>query len=309
MKETIKELYDIDVITFIKVTNKVYRIKASKGDYALKYIDQNNLEPIIEKMKVIRISNFVYPIKNIYNQYVSSLEGVNFIVLPWIEEDAVLMKDLKLRFFLNALANLHNQSFYTIKANNSFFNQTYDFIANKIDKTADYLEEYMQKIERLDYKSPSQWLFILNYPLYISAIDKANKALDDFKDKCEKKNSIRMAFTYNDFDYKHIILKEEKILGIENVELAPPVYDVFYTFTELNEVNVDAKMYYEQYFQKFILDEYEKDWLLALLYIPKIENLSFNETKNIKEVISSLKYIKNSEEMASIIKNNDIGIQ
>jgi len=306
MKEIILELYNIEVLTFIKVTNKVYRIKTKEKDYALKYIEQTNMETIIEKLKMIKVEEFVYPLKNIYNQYVSSFEDVSFMILPWINEENVTLKDLKLKFFLDSLAKLHNKSFYTIKVNESFFDETYEFIAKKIDKVTDYIEEYMKKIERLDYKSPSQWLFLLNYPVYVEAINKANKSLESFKDKSENKNSIRMAFTYNDFDYKHIILKEEKILGIENIEVAPPIYDVFYTFSSLNEINVDTKMYYENYFKKFILDDYEKEWLLSLLYIPKIENLSSNEVNNIEEVCSSLNYIKNSEDIAKIIKDKNI---
>jgi len=306
MKETILDLYNIDVLTFIKITNKVYRIKTNDKDYALKYIEQTNLESVIEKLKIIKLNTFVYPIKNNYNQYISSFEGINFIILPWVDEENISMKDLKLKFFLDSLAELHNRSFYTIRVNESFFNETYDFIANKIDKVEEYIEEYMRKVERLDYKSPSEWLFILNYPVYIDAINKANKALENFKDKSENKNSIRMAFTYNDFDYKHVILKEEKILGIENIELAPPIYDVFYTFISLDEVSVDTKLYYEKYFKKFILDDYEKEWLLSLLYIPKIENLSSNEVNNIKQVSSSLNYIRNSEEIAKIIKEENI---
>ena len=302
MKETIYNLYNIKVISFIKISNKVYKVKTEDKDYALKYIDQVGLDSIIEKLKIIKMDNFVYPIKNIYNQYVSNYENIYFMLLPWTSEDKVMMPELKLKFFLNTLGELHNKSFYTIKTNESFFNETYDFIANKIDKVTEYIENYMSEVERLDYKSPSQWLFLLNYPLFVDAISKANKALENFKDKSENKTSVRLALTYKNFDYKHIILREEKILGIENIEIAPPIYDVFYTFATLNEISVDTKIYYEKYFKKFILDDYEKEWLLSLLYIPQIENLSSNEVTNIKEVTNSLNYIKNSEEIAKIIK-------
>lgn len=305
MKEIIRDLYNIEVLTFIKVSDNVYRVKANDKDYALKYIIQSNLQSIIEKLEIIKLNTFLYPIKNKYERYVSNYGKVNFILLPWIDEEKIMLKDLKLEFFLNSIAELHNKSFYTIKVNKSFFDETYDFVANKIDNVEEVIEGYMSKIERLDYKSPSQWLFLLNYPIYMSAISKANKSLEDFRDKCESKTSIRMSFTYNNFDYKHIILKAEKIIGIENIELAPPIYDVYYTFNSLNEINVDTKQYYEKYFKKFILDDYEKDWLLSLLYIPKLENLSLNELHNIENVISSLNYLKNSEEVAKIIKKEE----
>ena len=305
MKEIIRDLYNIEVITFIKVSDKVYKVKGIDNDYCLKYIEQSNIESIIEKLKIIKINFFLYPLKNANMQYVSSLEGVNFIILPWVDEDYSLMKDLKLTFFLNSLAELHNKSFYTIKVNEIFFKETYDFIANKIDKIEEYIETYMTNIERLDYKSPSQWLFLLNYPVYVNAISKANKYLESFKEKCEKKNTVRLSLTYNNFDYKHIMLKEEKILGVENVEVTSPIYDIFYTFSTLDEISIDTQIYYEKYFNKFILDDYEKDWLLSLLYIPRIKNLSSNEVDNIKEVTNSLNYIKNSEDIAKIIINYD----
>ena len=115
MKYIIKEKYGIDVLSFIKISDKVYKIKAKDQDYSLKYIEQSNLDSIIEKLNIIKIEFFVYPIKNYDNEYVSSFEGVNFIVCPWIEEENILIKDLKLKFFLDSLAELHNKSFYTIK--------------------------------------------------------------------------------------------------------------------------------------------------------------------------------------------------
>lgn len=302
MKEIIKDLYNIDALTFIKISDKVYKIKTIDKEYALKYIEQSNLDFIIEKLNIINVNSFVYPLKNVFNEYTSSFEGVYFIVLPWVETDNVLLKDLKLEFFLDFLAELHNKSFYTARVNGSFFDETYDFIASKIDKTNEYIDEYMSKIERLDYKSPSQWLFLLNYPIYKDALNKADKSLDNFREKCENKTTVKMALTYNNFNYKHISLKSRKILGIENIELTSPVYDVFYTFSSLNEISVDTKKYYERYFKTFIFDDYEKEWLLSLLYIPRIENLSNNEISNIKEVTSSLNYIRNCEDIAQIIK-------
>ena len=50
MKETILSLYNIEVLTFIKISDKVYKIKSNDKDYALKYIEQTNLDNLIEKL-------------------------------------------------------------------------------------------------------------------------------------------------------------------------------------------------------------------------------------------------------------------
>lgn len=301
MKQSIKSLYNLEVFTFIKISSDVYRMKTNYGDFALKYIPYNeNLESVIVKLDLLGVESFVIPLKNSYNRYISSVDNIYFMVLPWYEEDGALLKDLKLRFFLNVLATLHSKSFYVIKVNEAFFKQTYDFIADKIDDMAETLDKYMTRIERLDYKSPSEWLFLLNYPRYREAINKANSALEKFKRKCENKSSLRMVFTYNNFNYDHILLKTRKVIGVENIEVAPPVYDIFYTFSCLNEASIDFETYYKEYFKTFILEDYEKEWLTALIYIPQIQ-FSNNEAVNISNICNSLNYLKNAQEIAKII--------
>ena len=95
MKEIIKDLYNIDVLTFIKISDKVYKIKTLDKEYALKYIEQSNLDFIIEKLNIINVNSFVYPLKNSLNEYTSSFEGVYFIVLPWVETDNVMILFLR----------------------------------------------------------------------------------------------------------------------------------------------------------------------------------------------------------------------
>jgi len=302
MKELLNTLYNIKPISFIKLSDKAYRIKSENNDYVLKYIDNNNIDMIIEKLTVLKIDSFLFPLINIQGEYVSQYNNNYFIVYEWLKEEKVVLKDLKIKFFLDQLASLHNKTFYTLKVNENFFKDTYEYIGNKIDEVELKLENYMNTIEREDYKSPSQWLFLLNYPLYLESINKANKALEKFKEMSYSKNTIRMAFTYKNFNYQHIFLKEQKIIGIECMELSPPIYDIFYSLSTLDDISVDMKNYYEKYFKTFVLDDYEKEWLYSLLYIPKIE-ITNNEVTNIINISSSLSYLRNSNEMVDMIKN------
>ena len=302
MKTLLKKLYDIDTISFIKLSDKCYRIKTKDNDYILKYIENTNIDIIIEKLSILNIDSFLFHIMNTDGEYVSNYANANFLIFEWLKEEKVVLKDLKLKFFLEQLANLHNKTFYTLKVNENFFKDTYEYIGNKIDDVELKIEKYMETIEKLDYKSPSNWLFLLNYPIYQDAIDKANKSLEKFKEMSYSKNTIRMAFTYKNFNYQHIFLKEQKIIGIECMELSPPIYDIFYSITTVDDISVDMKNYYEKYFNSFILDDYEKEWLYSLLYIPKID-LSNDEVANIVNISTSLNYLRNSNEIVEMIKN------
>lgn len=302
MKILLKTLYDIDAISFIKLSDKCYKIKAPENDYVLKYVDKINIDALIEKLSILHIDSFLFPIANKEGEYLSSYNGTHFLIYASLKEDKVILKDLKIKFYLEELANLHNKTFYTMKVNENFFSDTYEYIGKKIDEIELKIENYMDTIEHTDYKSPSKWLFLLNYPLYIDSINKANQALEKFKEMSYSKNSIRMSFTYKNFDYKHIFLKERKIIGMESMELSPPIYDIFYSLSTLDDISVDMKSYYDKYFKTFILDDYEKEWLFSLLYIPKID-ISDNEVMNIVNISSSLNYIRNIADIITVIKD------
>ena len=302
MKELINNLYKINVTSFIKISDKVYKIKSDDKNYILKYIDNNNLNMIIEKLNIVKIDTIYFPILNTNNEYISKYENYSFVIYNFLEEEKTSLNDLKLKFYLNELANLHNKTYYPLKVNDSFFKDTYEYIGKLIDDKEKVIKDYMEYIENTNYKSPSEWLFLLNYPTYIKCIDEANEALEKFKNISYKKSNVRMAFTFNNFDYKHIFLKESKIIGVDNIRLSSPVYDIFYTLSVIENSNVDIKSYYLKYFKTFILEDYEKEWLYSLLYIPNL-NISNDECLNIKNITNSLEYIKSSYEIIGTLKD------
>ncbi|MBR3890809.1 MAG: hypothetical protein IKJ30_01895 [Bacilli bacterium] len=302
MKDIINDLYDINVLSFIKVSDKTYRIKSDENDYVLKYIDKANLDTIIEKIKVLKIDTILLPISNKYGEYVSKSNDYTFTIFPYLNEEKTSLNDLKLKFYLSELASLHNKTYYHLKVNSSFFKDTYEYIGSIIDKEEEKINNYMNVIEKKDYKSPSEWLFLLNYPLYVKAIDEANSSLEKFKKISYSKSNVRMAYCFNNFDYKHIFLKERMIIGVDNIVLSSPVYDIFYILSTIENNDIDIKNYYVKYFHSFILDDYEKEWLYSLLYIPKLETSEF-EHLNIINISQSLNKLKSSYDIIETLKN------
>jgi len=302
MKDLLTSLYGIEATSFIKLSDKAYKVKTKENEYILKYIDNRNLDSVIEKLKVLNINSFLFPLFNNHNDYISLYNDMSFVIFPSLNQEKVSLNDLKVNFFLNELASLHNKTFYPLNVNEPFFKDTYEYIGKRIDDIEEKITSYIDKIEKKDYKSPSEWLFILNYPLYIDSINNANKSLERFKEFSYSKNSVRMAFTYKSFDYNHIFLKEQKIIGIENIELSSPIYDIFYTLSTIDNSQIDIKKYYLRYFNSFILEDYEKEWLYSLLYIPII-NISEVESINMKNISSSLEYIKSSYEIIETLKD------
>ena len=99
MKILLKNLYNIEPISFIKLSDKAYRIKTQDNDYVLKYVDNGNIDIIIEKLKILNIETFLFPIINNHGDYLSNYNNSNFLIYEWLKEEKVILKDLKLKFY------------------------------------------------------------------------------------------------------------------------------------------------------------------------------------------------------------------
>ena len=98
MKKLIESFYNIKPLSFLKLSDKAYRIKTENKDYVLKYIDKVNIDIIIEKLKLLNIDSFLFPLPNINGEYISIYQDSYFVIYEWLSEEKVILKDLKLKF-------------------------------------------------------------------------------------------------------------------------------------------------------------------------------------------------------------------
>lgn len=301
MNDILKEYYNIDVITIIYISSSTYKVKAKQGTYFLKYVKTPELDTIINKLEMLHIKTFDYILKNNYNTYVSSYENIKFILSSFIEEDYIDAKEIKMKNFITKITDLHSKSFFTMEVNKNFFTETYEFIENKLIDVNNYIEDLVMKIEKEDYKSPFEWILIMNYSYLKKCMDKSYDYLEKFKKSCEDKTSIRMVLAYLNFDYSHILVKKEKIISIENMVNAPPIFDIYDMIDKGYNSNFDLSSNVELYHKSFPLQEYEKYWLLSLLFIPKANFSSYSEVEQIGNLIEVLEYCNCVERIEKIL--------
>lgn len=301
MNEILKEYYNIDVITIIAVSPTTYKVKSRQGSYFLKYVKSNDIDNIINKLQMLHIKTFDYIIKNKYNSYVSIYENIKFTLSTFIENDNIDAKEIKMKTYIQKICDLHNKSFFTLDVSKDFFVETYEFIENKLIDVNNYLEDYLQIIEKEDYKSPFEWIFIMNYGYIKKCMDKSYDYLEKFKKSCEDKNSIRMVMAYLNFDYSHILVKNDRIISIENMVSAPPIFDIFDMIDKGYNSNFDLSSIVEIYNKNFPLQEYEKYWLLSLIYIPKVNISIYNELEKTKQFIETLEYCNCIEKIDKLL--------
>ena len=107
MKNTIKNLYNINPKALIKYTDKVYKIKnEDESEYCLKYVDCPCNNMIVEKMNTLNLSeNFEMPIKTCVRSNQFNYDNKVFYVILQVLKYSILI--LSLYFQLNHLPPIY----------------------------------------------------------------------------------------------------------------------------------------------------------------------------------------------------------
>ena len=299
MKNEIRKLYQIDVNGIVKINDKCYKILSKESDFLLKKVDNLKLESNYIRLELSRISFFNLPIKSVNDRYIEEINHQYYILNYFYKDDVSFYEDKRMSFYIKGISYLHQNTTLPLKVNDGYFNESLDYLNTQIEEVKKQIDMRMFNIERMDYHSPSEWYFISSYHLFNNAIETSKKYLELLKEEFESLQSIELSLTYQNYAKEHILLKEEKIISLEKMAYAPVIYDLT-DFVEKNyNQNLDISMYIKSYFTLNPLNLYYKYWLLALLYIPKIEKIS-DDLKDIESIYLSLNYLKTVD----IIKSN-----
>ncbi len=310
MKNAIYELYNIQISILIKLSDHVYKVKSiDNEEYILKYIkDYDNLEATYSRLAILNISSFLIPIQNVYGQYISNKDEAYFQLSKYYNDELIQAKDMRLKFYLKELSFLHNKSQYYMKVNDGFFEETYDYVIDNLEKAKQELNDILFRIEALDYKSPSSWLLLMNNQLFFQAIDEAKKHIEKFLDLSKELKQLRVSLIYQNFDYQHIILKSNKIISTEKMCIAPPIYDLKYLFDYSFNGSIDLSGFIKEYLDNFTLLEYEKEWLLGLLFIPSFNFKALEGYKELEAIVAitrSIQHFKNAFELEKLLTQDE----
>lgn len=301
MNELLQKFYNLDVIGIIKVTNKLYRIKTKDNNYyGLKHLENNN-ESIFAHLCILGISSFCLPIKNTNGEYISKINDEYFYLMNWYDDEMILAKEIRLKFYIEELIKLHLESSYEIKINTGYFEEIFIELEKMIDEEENDINYFLTNIEKLEYKSPSEWLFLLNNNRFRTAIDKSRTHLKKFKGLIKNLDTMRVSLNYMNFDFSNILVKDKKILGIEKMSIAPIVYDIKDLFDKSYNLSIDIIMYLKMYFKEIKLLDYEKEWLLSMLSIPFIDYNSKHEIDQIIDLTRTIYRLNREEDLEKIL--------
>lgn len=291
MNELILEYYHLQVIGLIKITKNVYKIKTSDKNYALKIVKDKHIETINEYIETLHLECFITILLNKNNELLTPYQQSYFYIMPFVENNQSLMKEMKIKFYFETLSYLHYHSFYYTKVNQQYFETLQTDILKIINERTAYYEQMIQNFENITLRSPSQWMLVMNYYRIYDALCHSRQYLSQYIEYTKNYHQIRVCLNYKHFDYDHISLKAKLLLSIDNVCIDLPIYDLFDIYQRIPDILFDLDCFSEYYFKQVEMKEDEKLLLCCLMNIVPLIDYGNDEIENIIKLSRLLYYL------------------
>lgn len=306
MKELVENNYDLKVIGFIKVTEKVYKIKSDECFYYLKFCDDNHLDDIIDYIQSVHLKCFVDIIKNKKECYVTEYLDKYFYIMEELLQSSSCLKEIKIKNYFEMLSYIHKHSCYNLKVNKEYFKKIYNDISKVINERIYYYDSLMSEYEIEKYKSPSQWLFILNYYRLYNSLHESIGYLKRYMLHVENTHIIRVSLIYKNFNYNHIFLKNRRLISLDKIQIDLPIFDIYDIYQRLPDILFDLDCFSDSYLSMIQLNEDEILLLSTLLKITPIISFDNDEISNIIKISRLLYYIDSINSLCSYLDKKKV---
>ncbi len=294
MKARIEELYKIKINSIITISNKAKKLVGENDTYILKFHDDQALENIFGRLAMLHIDTFLLPLKSINDRYIEYFEEKYFSLSIYLKDENTLAKDVRLSFYIKAIANLHQKTIYNIKINDGYLEESLNYLDNKIAEVKNALLARIERVERMDYHSPADWFFMMNYDHLMKAVKEAERRVVNLESEWNNSDSLHLCLTYQNFDFSHILVKQQKIVSLDKMALAPAIYDLINLVDVSYELKFEISFLLKEYLSIYSLAPYEVEWLLAYLFIPKIIRMreDIDDIENLTQALNHLRLVE-----------------
>lgn len=291
MKYVILKNYDLHVIGEIKLSSHVFKLKCHEGYFVVKITSQKSLQNMYDLVETLNLSCFVHIIPNLHHEYLTIYQHQYLYLMPFIESGSQHLKEMKIQFYFETLAYLHEHSFYDMKVNLQYFHTLEKDVLKVINERFQYYEKMIESYENEVYRSPSQWMLVMNYYRIYDALALAKQYLSQYMNCIQECHSIRICLTYKNFDYQHISLKHKCLISLDYMEMDLPIYDIFDMYQKIPDILFDLDCLSQSYLKKFELRKEEKLLLCCLMNIVPIIQFEHDEIDNIIKLSRLLYYL------------------
>ena len=146
-------------------------------------------------------------------------------------------------------------------------------------------------------------VFFYELSAFTLGVNQAKRYLDKLDEEYKVTKNLHLCLTYQNFDFRHIIVKAQKILSLDKMAISSPINDLLFFFEE-NVINtIDISSYLKEYFAINPLEKYEIYELMAMLFIPNLK-MNNGQKEDIFGLSQTIISLERAEKLATFISEN-----
>ena len=220
--------YDIGVIQVLAITDKVFRIHATEGNYLLKF--STGTDDFLMKQlyahkelpdSVVRIH------KTRLGDWYATFDGGFAYLMDYVEEIPMPLEN-RVRDYASSLKDLHEVTAIVVDKNDDEIAWLYSDDYRRLEENFTILESVMHQCEMKMSRSPFEWQFMMMYPLMYGMYRRSDEALKRFYRLLNRKKKLPMAMTHTDVNVANVIpsRKATHIINFESSRFDMPTQDM-----------------------------------------------------------------------------------
>ena len=215
-------------------------------------------------------------------------------IYPYIK-DVSIDKYQKGEDLIKTVALLHNKTSYNKEINSNKYKEIHDNIISHVNYLDKYYYDMLDKIELVEFPSPSDTIFLRNYSKLLSLFDFLKQENNSLYDSVKNKNKQRVALNHGNLSLDHLLKNErDYLISWDNATFDSPILDITNLYHSEWE-NLDFESILKNYLDRCSLNDDEKKLLFINLAIPKAVRKSNDEMINVNIMRSLFDYIYKTE--------------
>lgn len=267
MNRELSELFREKNITTKKITIKK----------DVRIIDTGSKKLVIKKREKDQSKLFAYLLSRSFDFFPKILYKTdNYDIYEYIK-DVDIPREERALDIIKLTTLLHRKTTFHKDVDEDYYKEIYENIVNKINYLENYYNDIAEIIEREEYMSPSNYLFIRNISRVFQALNYSKYNIEKWYKIIDEKKRIRVVNIHNNLSLEHYLVGEKPcFISWKYSKRDMPIYDLIKLYKRYY-VNLDFCELLRNYEIPYPLLPEEKLLLVSLISIP--ERIEFNESE------------------------------
>ncbi len=264
-----------EIRSFLRDNNYIIEKITIKGNVLI--VDVGDRELVVKKKKDNLDNLFKYLKARSFDNFSKIICGTNNYYFYEYINNIDIPREQKAMDIIKLDAILHSKTTFFKDVNEDYYKEIYEDIIDNIEYLRNYYSDMAEVIEREEFMSPSQYLFIRNISKIFMCLEYAKYSIDEWFKVIDEKKSIRIVNIHNNLSLDHYLVNNKSyFISWDKSKFDMPIYDLL-VFYKKYYFDLDFCDLFNNYELLYPLLLEEKRLFFSLISMP--DKINFDESE------------------------------